>query len=147
MHIKENLVYEKHSGSLIGFVDLGDINNHLISSERAVDHASLDDLPLAKLMMTFMVRGLFITLQFPYAQFPCANVSGELLFDPFWEAVYYIERCGFKVHVCVHCTCMLIMFTHTCSCTCICTCATCISKVIAISYSYYLYIVGLGDNL
>ena len=97
MHIKENLVYEKHSGSLIGFTNLGDVNNHLISFERKVDHTSLDDVPLAKSMM---VRGLFTTLQFPYSQFPCANVSGELLFDPFWEAVYRLERCGFKV--CVH---------------------------------------------
>ena len=100
MHIKENLIYEKHSGSLIGFTNLGDVNNHLISFERKVDHTSLDDVPLAKSMMTFMVRGLFTTLQFPYSQFPCANVSGELLFDPFWEAVYRLERCGFKV--CVH---------------------------------------------
>ena len=27
MHINENLVYEKHSGSVIGFTNLGDINN------------------------------------------------------------------------------------------------------------------------
>lgn len=97
MHIKENLVYEKHSGSLIGFTNLGDVNNHLLSFEREVDHMSLDNMPLAKSMMTFMVRGLFTSLQFPYAQFPCANISGELLFDPFWEAVYRLERCGFKV--------------------------------------------------
>ena len=55
MHIKGNLVYKKHSGSLIGLVNLGDVNNHLVSFEREVDHTSLDNVPLAKSMMTFMV--------------------------------------------------------------------------------------------
>ena len=33
MHIKQGLVYNKHTGELIGFVDLGDINNHLMQLE------------------------------------------------------------------------------------------------------------------
>ncbi len=32
--------------------------------------------PLAKSMMVFMVRGIFSSLKFPYAQFPCSNMSG-----------------------------------------------------------------------
>ena len=35
MHIKEDLVYNKHSGKLIGFVDLADINNHLARFEQS----------------------------------------------------------------------------------------------------------------
>jgi len=42
---------------------------------------------LAMTMMVFMVHGLFSSLQFTYAQFPCAELTGELLYDPFWEAV------------------------------------------------------------
>ena len=30
MHIKEGLVYHKHTGELVGCCDLGDINNHLL---------------------------------------------------------------------------------------------------------------------
>ena len=48
--------------------------------------------PLAKLMFTIMVHGLFTQLQFPYAQFLCKTISGDLLYDPFWEAVSRIER-------------------------------------------------------
>lgn len=44
-----------------------------------------------------MVRGLFSDLKFPYAQFPCSSVSGDQLFEPFWEAVRRLEKCGFKV--------------------------------------------------
>ncbi len=51
----------------------------------------------AKTMMVFTVRGLFNSLQFPYAQFPCAEVSGELLYHPFWEAVRRVENWGLKV--------------------------------------------------
>ena len=44
-----------------------------------------------------MVRGLFSHLQFAYAYFPCHNITGDLLYDPFWEAVYRLERSGFKL--------------------------------------------------
>ena len=33
MHIKEDLVYDKHSGELVGFVNLGETNKHLIQFE------------------------------------------------------------------------------------------------------------------
>lgn len=29
MYVREELVYDKHSGKLTGFIDLGNINNHL----------------------------------------------------------------------------------------------------------------------
>ena len=36
MHIKHDLVYDKHDGSLIGFVDLGSTNNQLLEFEKAL---------------------------------------------------------------------------------------------------------------
>ena len=33
VHIKEDLIYDKHEGSLIGFTNLGNINNHLMNFE------------------------------------------------------------------------------------------------------------------
>lgn len=30
MHIREDIVYNKHSGEMIGFTNLGEINNHLL---------------------------------------------------------------------------------------------------------------------
>lgn len=33
IYIKEDLVFGKHSGELIGFVDFGDINTHLLQYE------------------------------------------------------------------------------------------------------------------
>jgi len=97
MHIREDLVYDKHSGALIGFANLGEINSHLLEFERSVDVAAPHSEPLANSMTVFMVRGLFTRLQFPYAQFPSIKVSGDLLFEPFWEAVERLERCQLKV--------------------------------------------------
>ncbi len=117
MHIRQDLVYEKHSGALIGFANLGEVNNHLVAFERSMSSEESSLVPLAKTMMTFMVRGLFTSLHFPYAQFPCAKVTGDLLFDPFWDGVFRLERCGFKV--CVSETCMLM---HTANGVCMCVC-------------------------
>ena len=33
MHARENLVFEKHEGSLIGFANIGDVNTHLLAFE------------------------------------------------------------------------------------------------------------------
>lgn len=81
-------------------MDLGDINSHLLALERSVSSPeSVDQSPLAKTMMTFIVRGLFTRLEYPYAHFPSLNLTGDLMYDPFWEAVYRLERLGFKVHI------------------------------------------------
>ena len=52
MHLKEGLVFDKHTGCLTGFCDLGDINTYFLKFEREVEGG-------AKSMMMFMVRGLF----------------------------------------------------------------------------------------
>ena len=95
MYIKEDLVFKKHTGELIGFTNLGDINMHLHRFEQRIksqssDFQSIDDI--AKSMLVVMVRGLFSNLNYPYAQFPCADPTGDALFDPFWEAVMRLER-------------------------------------------------------
>lgn len=91
MFIKEDLVYEKQTGKLICFVNLGDVSNCLLAYEQMIDGDESDESNLAKTMMVFMVRGLFTRLRFPYAQFPCASVKGDLLFHPFWQAVFKLE--------------------------------------------------------
>ena len=36
MHVQEDFVYDKHEGELIGFTNLGDINDHLDAYEKAL---------------------------------------------------------------------------------------------------------------
>lgn len=68
MDIKD-LVYNKHDGRLVGCANLGDINNHLTIFEQQLE--SNNSIPaLAKTIVAFMVKGLFSSLRFCYAQFP-----------------------------------------------------------------------------
>ena len=99
IYIREDLVFDKHSGRLIGYASLGDVNDHLLAFEHAVEAGAEKDV-IAKTMMVFMVRGLFSPLRFAYAQFPCATVTGDLLYHPFWQAVFRLERMGLKVCNC-----------------------------------------------
>lgn len=36
IHVKQNLTFDKHSGELIGFMNLGEINSHLLALEQSL---------------------------------------------------------------------------------------------------------------
>ena len=99
MKVKEDLVYNKHSGEMIGFVSLGDINKDLSEFEETCsierDHPSI-----AKQLLVFMVRGLLFKLEFPYAHFTSRGVTADYLFPIMWEAVQQLEAIGLKV-ICI----------------------------------------------
>ena len=98
MYIQEDLMYTKTTGKLVGFTALGDINDHLMAFEKSLSEEREDsDEEIAKTMLVFMVHGFFSRVRFPYAQFPCSAVTGDLLYNPFWEAVFRLERMEFKV--------------------------------------------------
>ena len=96
VHIKNDLVYDKHQGCLVGFIDLGNTNNRLLEFESALC-GDKSQPQLALSMLVLMVRGLFYKLNYPYVQFACSSISGDLMFDPVWEAVSRLERLGFRV--------------------------------------------------
>ena len=48
-------------------------------------------------MMVFMVKGLLHKFDYPYVQFACGKMLGDLIFDPIWEAIARLERIGFFV--------------------------------------------------
>ena len=101
MKIKEDLVFDKSTCELTGFVDLGEINNILDSIETRCDSAVIEPHitpnDVATHMLTFMVRELFIKLEFPFANIPTRDTTGEQLFPIMWEAVKNLEKCGLKV--------------------------------------------------
>lgn len=39
MHIREDLVFDKHSGALIGFTNLGEVNSHLLAYEHSISQS------------------------------------------------------------------------------------------------------------
>lgn len=99
MYIREGLLFDKHSGALIGFADLENVNNLLAEYEQ--QHESSNDSfcqrPIAKCMVVFMIRGLFSSLQYVYAQFPAVSTKGHQLFVLLWKVIGRLTRLGFEV--------------------------------------------------
>ena len=97
MYIKEGLVYEKNTGALVGFSDLGGVVQELNEHEHLVAGDGRKFRQLAKTMMAIMVRGVFTDIAFPYAQFPLASPSGSDLFPLIWKAIDRLECNDIKV--------------------------------------------------
>ena len=95
--VKENLVFNKHSGELIGFLDIGEVNNQLVQFEEACKDVAKRKPLLATHMIVFMVTGLLSHLTFAYAQFPSLSVTSDQLYSLVWACVRRLEMAGFKV--------------------------------------------------
>ena len=84
--VQQNLVYNKHTGKIVGFVDLGQINNDLIEVELKKESESARP-PVADSVLAIMIRGIFVHLNFPYAYFPSKKLNGEQIYPIIWETV------------------------------------------------------------
>ena len=89
MYVKEGLVFNKHNGSLMGFVDLGDATNHLENYDEP-------QRKMAKTVVVMMVRGLVSDLIFPYAMFAAKSLTGPDLFPLVWRAIGRLTLLGFQ---------------------------------------------------
>ena len=85
MYVKQGLVYEKSTGALFGFTDLGEVNNQLYDFQQSLsDDGTGLQRPLAKTMLVFMFKGLFTNIAMPYAQFPVYSLKGTDMFPFSW---------------------------------------------------------------
>ena len=83
MKIQENLVWDTHSGDLIGFVDLGDTN---------INYATLNKADqLATHVLVFLVRSIVNPFKYSFANFATTNVQAMQLFPLSWKAVGILE--------------------------------------------------------
>ena len=97
MYLKEGLVYDKGTGFLLGFSDLGGVLQEVKDLEEAVTSDKSSGRPIAKTMMVFMVRGIFTDIKFPYAQFPLLSGIGYDLFPLIWQTIDRLECNGIHV--------------------------------------------------
>ena len=95
--IKEDIVFDKHSCSVLGFVNLGEFNNSLSQFEHECkgENEAVHER-VATHILAFMVRGIFSSLKFPYAHFPTKGASADTIFPLIWEAVMNLEDCGLR---------------------------------------------------
>ena len=99
MYVKEGLVFNKLTGSVTGFVDLGDINNHFNDMENLINNESnkRPNRPLAKTLLVFMIRGAVTNFVFPYALYPAKSPKGCDLFPILWDVIERLTRNSFRV--------------------------------------------------
>ena len=90
MKIQDNLVWDKHSGHLIGYVDLGDTE---------VNYATLKNADeIASHVLVFLIRGIVNPLKFVVANFATTSATAIQIFPLFWKAVGILEKtCGLNV--------------------------------------------------
>ena len=69
MTIRESLVFDNSSGNVIRFVDVGDMNNKLKCFESNVK-SQIFKKEVATHMLMMYVRGVFVKMEYPLAQFP-----------------------------------------------------------------------------
>ena len=75
MKIQEDLVWDKHTGELIGFVDLGDMN---------VNYATLHNVKeLVTHVLVFLVKSI-VNLSYSFAT---TGSTSYKIFVLFWKAV------------------------------------------------------------
>ena len=96
MKVKEDIVYDKPTGSMISFVNLGSINEQLRKAAE-VDVAETNHPPVADHILAIMVRGLFFKFEFPLAHYPSRGVTGDELLPIVWEVVRLVESTELKV--------------------------------------------------
>ena len=100
MKIQANLVYKKSTGKIVGFTEMGSINEEMSEFQRHVDSENVDEKPdrkLAQYVNLFMVRGIFTNLCYPFGYHASVGFKSDELFPVVWEATGVLESLGFKV--------------------------------------------------
>ena len=89
MKIQEDLVWDKHTGELIGFVDLGDTK---------LNYATLKNVSeLATHILVFLVKSVVNPLSYSFATFATTGITSYQIFPLFWKAVNILENINLKV--------------------------------------------------
>ena len=90
MKIQENLVWSKHTGDLIDFADLGNVNlNYTTPNETNA---------IASHVLVFLLRNVVNPFKFSLANFETKNATASQVFPLFWKAVAICEtQCAIKV--------------------------------------------------
>ncbi|XP_041476452.1 uncharacterized protein LOC121424753 isoform X2 [Lytechinus variegatus] len=97
MKIHSGVVYSASTGSLLGFVDVGSINNEL----RAFENKMESNNELASHAFMIMVRCIFLSHKQAVALFPTSSLRSGDLYDCILQTVSAVETAGLKVRAIV----------------------------------------------
>ena len=70
MRVKSNLVYSKSTGTLVGFMEIGSINDEFLKFQDSMESQNSGnniEREFASYVLVYMVRGIFSNLCYPFA--------------------------------------------------------------------------------
>jgi len=82
---------------LIGFTELGSINDEMNKLENQVKNNELSPPDLASHVLTIMARGVVKHFNYPIGYFATKSADADQLFHIIWEAVGVLEMSGMRV--------------------------------------------------
>ena len=80
--VQEILVWDRHSGKLIGYADIGDVNTKYAILRKSYE--------IATHMLAFPLRSIFNPFKFSLEKFTTSAVTGPQLFVFGLESSYYM---------------------------------------------------------
>ena len=83
MKIQENLLWDKHTGELVGFVDLGDTELNYVTLQ------ILDALTTH--VLVFLLRSFVNPFKFSLANFATTGATSYQMYPLFWKAIGICE--------------------------------------------------------
>ena len=88
IRIKDDLVYDKPSGELVGYVDLDEVVNEFMNLHYALNDANQS---IAKFLHVVMIRGLTTALKYPLVTFATDGIKATFIVLVIWEAMEIVE--------------------------------------------------------
>ena len=75
---------------------MGDMNNELEDFKNRIENKE-EDKSMSTYVLTFMVRGVFTSLAYPFAYYAGQEISSDQLYPCVWESVSVLEATNLKV--------------------------------------------------
>ena len=94
--IKSGRVYEKGTGKIIGFLNMGDVNDQIKTSINRFEDKD-ENYDFSRYVNVFFVREIFSKLCFPIGYHSSMGFTEDELFPLVWEASSILEGIRLKV--------------------------------------------------
>ncbi|CAC5423969.1 unnamed protein product [Mytilus coruscus] len=93
--VKKDLVNDKNTGELVGYVDLDSVGNQILELVKLANNTSSK---LAKFMLVLMVKGVTTSLKFPFAAFTTTSITADFLYPIIWKGEQSGQHFGHLRH-------------------------------------------------
>ena len=102
MKIKSSLVYSRTSGKMVGFTEMGNMNDEFKTFQEKLEReqsADKLDRELASHVIVYMVRSIFSNLSYTFAFFASTGFTASQLFPCTIETTKVLTCLGFHLRV------------------------------------------------